>query len=183
MHSVDLNAELGLFLIKILDGCCGYLYVKTAWRKPLPWVQCAEGGNSWLGLWFLRVLFNFVWIQVSEHAQCCCCCIFFPPQPTQDVNPSFNFLHFLWFSVNPLFRKLVASCRLFVVAAGQLKWGDVYTLKYDETLRKICLALPGWVFFWGIVEVKAHGSGTSLILFTGVWRISDVIVRSFIGEI
>lgn len=37
----------------------------------------------------------------------------------------------------------MASCGLFVVAAGQLKQGDVCALKYDESLGKICLQLPG----------------------------------------
>lgn len=92
MHSVDLNAELGLFLIKVLAVACRYLCVETVREKPLPWVQCAELGNSLLGLWFLGVSFNFALVQMSEHAQCCCCCIFSPAQPTQDVRPSFNFL-------------------------------------------------------------------------------------------
>lgn len=66
MRPVDLNAELGLFLIQILDGRLKVVGCENCLEKATAWVRCAEGGNSLLGLWSLRVSFNFAWIQVSE---------------------------------------------------------------------------------------------------------------------
>lgn len=66
-------------------------------------------------------------------------------QPSQDVTISFHFLYFLRFSVNPVFRKLVASCRLFVAAVDGEEQGDVYAMNRDRVFGKISLKVSGWV--------------------------------------